>query len=81
MFEIRRYTADYKKLWDRYVLKARNATFLFFRDYMDYHKDRFTDHSLLFYKNGHLHSIMQDATFFHHRQCVADNSSFFNRRQ
>ena len=38
--------------------KARNATFLFYRNYMDYHADRFTDHSLMFYVGSHLHSIL-----------------------
>ncbi|MBQ9667840.1 MAG: GNAT family N-acetyltransferase [Prevotella sp.] len=58
MFTIRRYTADDKVLWDNYVAKARNATFLFMRDYMDYHADRFHDHSLLFFKGRRLHSVL-----------------------
>ena len=58
MFEIRRYTPADKPLWDKYVAKARNATFLFFRDYMDYHSDRFEDHSLMFFVGNHLHSIL-----------------------
>ena len=58
MFEIVRYSPDYKAAWDSYVAKARNATFLFFRDYMDYHNDRFFDHSLLFYVGHRLHSVM-----------------------
>lgn len=58
MFEIRRYTPADKPLWDRYVSKARNATFLFRRDYMDYHSDRFRDHSLLFFTGNHLHSVL-----------------------
>ena len=58
MFEIRRYTPADKQAWDRYVSKARNATFLFYRNYMDYHADRFTDHSLMFYVGSHLHSIL-----------------------
>lgn len=58
MFEIKRYTPADKPAWDRYVSKARNATFLFYRNYMDYHADRFTDHSLMFYVDGHLHSIL-----------------------
>ena len=28
---------------------SKNGTFLFLRDYMEYHHERFTDHSLLFY--------------------------------
>lgn len=58
MFTIKRYTPADKQKWDRYVACARNATFLFYRDYMDYHADRFTDYSLLFYIGNHLHSIL-----------------------
>ena len=38
--------------------QARNATFLFYRNYMDYHADRFEDFSLMFYVDNHLHSIL-----------------------
>ena len=58
MFSIRRYTPDDKLLWDRYVSNARNATFLFQRDYMDYHSDRFKDHSLLFFLGSRLHAVL-----------------------
>ena len=71
MFEIKRYTPADKSAWDRYVSKARNATFLFYRNYMDYHADRFTDHSLMFYVDGHLHSILPanivDTTLYSHQ--------------
>ena len=58
MFEIRRYSDLDKKQWDQYVSKARNATFLFYRDYMDYHRDRFADYSLLFYKKEELYALL-----------------------
>ena len=58
MFEIKRYNETDKKEWDRYVLRARNATFLFYRDYMDYHSDRFVDYSLMFYKSGSLYALL-----------------------
>ena len=58
MFEIRRYTPADQPLWDQYVAKARNATFMFHRNYMDYHSDRFEDYSLLFFVGNHLHSIL-----------------------
>jgi len=48
MINSRRYTASDASLWDAFVRKSRNGTFLFERAYMDYHSDRFTDHSLLF---------------------------------
>ena len=58
MFEIRRYTPADQQEWDRYVDGARNATFLFKRGYMDYHADRFKDHSLMFFVGNHLHSLL-----------------------
>ena len=35
-------------MWDCFVKQSRNATFLFYRDYMEYHQSRFEDSSLLF---------------------------------
>ena len=58
MFKIVRYTIAHHDAWNHYVAKARNATFLFYREYMDYHSDRFHDHSLLFYVGNHLHSVL-----------------------
>lgn len=58
MFEIRRYTEAEKAAWDAFVAQSKNGTFLFFRDYMDYHRDRFEDHSLMFYREGHLDALL-----------------------
>ena len=44
---VQRYTADQQPAWDDFVRTSTNGTFLFFRDYMDYHRERFADHSLL----------------------------------
>jgi hypothetical protein len=70
MFEIRRYTADQQQVWDDYVARARNATFLFYRGYMDYHSDRFRDHSLMFYRGRRLYAVLpaheKDDTFYSH---------------
>src|SRR5436309_7341874 len=41
-----------KQEWDRFVAAAKNGHFLFYRDYMDYHADRFPDASLMFYEGG-----------------------------
>lgn len=35
--------------WNDFIVRGENATFLFDRGFMDYHSDRFTDHSLLVY--------------------------------
>lgn len=44
--------------WDGFVAWARNATFLFNRGYMDYHSDRFSDFSLMAYRNGRLAAVL-----------------------
>ena len=47
MIEIRRYSNTDKPIWDDFVKRSKNATFLHLRDYMDYHADRFDDFSLM----------------------------------
>lgn len=58
MYEIVRYTPELKALWDRFVRKSRNGTFLFLRDYMDYHRQRFTDFSLLIFHKQSLVALL-----------------------
>lgn len=58
MFEIIRYTFDHKDEWNRFVAGSKNGTFLFDRNYMDYHSDRFEDFSLMFYHEGRLFGLM-----------------------
>ena len=53
-----RYTAEQSKVWDDFVTQTKNGTFLFMRDYMDYHADRFTDCSFLFYKEKQLVALL-----------------------
>lgn len=48
MIELIRYSALMQPEWDAFVSKARNSTLLHLRPYMDYHKDRFEDCSLVF---------------------------------
>ncbi|MFY0631073.1 MAG: GNAT family N-acetyltransferase [Flavobacteriaceae bacterium] len=45
--DIKRYSNTRKTEWNDLILNSKNGTFLFHRDYMDYHQDRFTDHSLM----------------------------------
>lgn len=46
---IARYTPSMQPQWDDFVDLSRNATFIFKRGFMDYHADRFPDHSLMLY--------------------------------
>ena len=55
---VERYLPNYKTHWDQFVDSGRNATFLFHRDYMDYHRDRFTDHSLMVLNGQSLAAIL-----------------------
>lgn len=58
MFEIRKYKDADKEAWNAFVAQSRNATFLLNRSYMDYHSDRFHDHSLMIWKDGKLYAIL-----------------------
>ena len=58
MFEIKLYTHTNKFEWDQFVESSKNGTFLFKRDYMDYHADRFDDFSLMIYRKGKLYTIL-----------------------
>ena len=44
---IEAYDDTQKPVWDEFVSRSKNGTFLFLRGYLDYHRDRFEDHSLL----------------------------------
>ena len=48
------YSKDKKEEWNSFVSASKNGTFLFDRDFMEYHADRFTDFSLMVYFNEKL---------------------------
>ncbi len=45
--QVVRYSPDFRVRWNQFVDRSKNGTFLFNRDYMEYHADRFEDHSVL----------------------------------
>lgn len=49
-WKIRRYEKSDREMWNSMVDESRNGTFLFRREYMDYHSDRFVDCSWIAYK-------------------------------
>ena len=55
---IKRYMPTMAQEWDRFVEESRNGTFLHKRGYMDYHADRFADHSLMCYAEDKLIAIL-----------------------
>jgi hypothetical protein len=58
VISIVKYTEEHKIVWDTFVKGSKNGTFLVLRDYVEYHGDRFVDHSLLFYRKGELIGVM-----------------------
>ena len=46
-YTVRPYESKDFDAWNTFISKAKNATFLFHRDFMEYHKDRFHDFSLI----------------------------------
>lgn len=57
-WSIRRYNDGDRQEWDSMVESARNSTFLFQRDYMDYHSDRFSDCSLIAMHKGKAEALL-----------------------
>lgn len=57
-----RYSSTKSREWDRFVEESVNGTFLLKRPYMDYHSERFTDHSLMAYDDrGRLAALLPAA--------------------
>ncbi|MFQ6599356.1 FemAB family protein [Flavobacterium sp. C3NV] len=57
-YTVKKYDQNDYKIWNDFIAQAKNATFLFHRDFMEYHKDRFEDFSLLVYQDEKLISIL-----------------------
>lgn len=46
-YTVKRYEKNDCTNWNAFIGQAKNATFLFHRDFMEYHSDRFQDYSLI----------------------------------
>ena len=71
MYIIKRYeTKDYSD-WNAFISTAKNATFLFNRDFMEYHSDRFEDFSLMIFQEDKLVCVLPanrvGATIYSHQ--------------
>jgi len=58
MIQIILYQSSHKEIWNHFVKNAKNGHFMFCREYMEYHSDRFHDHSLMFVLNGKLVALL-----------------------
>lgn len=57
MISVRRYTDTDKKLWNDFLENSRTNQFLLSRNFMEYHKDRFEDYSLMVFEDKNLVAI------------------------
>lgn len=57
-YYVRQYKSDDYDIWNQFVSNSKNGTFLFHRDFMEYHSDRFEDYSLLIYKKEVLIAVL-----------------------
>lgn len=55
---IQRYNSRFKQEWDGFIQRGCNSTFLFQRDYMDYHRERFLDHSMMVHRGADLVAVL-----------------------
>jgi len=58
MIRIERYTDNNKEIWNKFCRESKNPSFIFNRDYMEYHKDRFHDYSLMLYEDDKLTALL-----------------------
>ncbi|MCD0471662.1 GNAT family N-acetyltransferase [Flavobacterium sp. JAS] len=57
-FIVKKYHQNDYSIWNEFIAQAKNATFLFHRDFMEYHQDRFVDFSLLIFEEEKLKAIL-----------------------
>ena len=57
-YTVKKYTENDFKTWNDFIAQAKNATFLFHRDFMEYHKDRFEDYSLMIFEGEKLVAVL-----------------------
>ena len=56
--KIVKYDDSYKKSWDQFIDLAKNGHFMFKRDYMEYHSDRFKDFSLIIFDGKKIAAVI-----------------------
>ncbi|MFV8364858.1 GNAT family N-acetyltransferase [Flavobacterium sp. XS1P27] len=57
-YSVKQYQESDYTNWNTFIGQAKNATFLFHRDFMEYHKDRFEDFSLMVFEDKKLVAVL-----------------------
>lgn len=90
-FTVKKYHPTNRQEWNDFVASSKNATFLFHRDFMEYHEDRFEDYSILIYRDDILYALLpahrvEDKLYSHNGLTygsfmLQDNATFLNSFQ
>jgi hypothetical protein len=69
--QVQQYLLENAAEWNAFVKQSVNGSFLLDRNFMDYHQERFEDHSLMMYLDGQLMCCIpahvKDGVFYSHR--------------
>ena len=57
-YKIVKYSSNYYGVWNNFINTAKNATFLFHRDFLEYHAHTFKDYSLMVFKDDKLVAVL-----------------------
>lgn len=55
---IEKYKPEYKNIWNDFIDKSKNGTFLFKREFMEYHQYKFKDFSLMIFDEAELVALL-----------------------
>lgn len=58
MYKVLKYNSGYNSQWNDFIAKSKNGTFLFHRDFMEYHSDRFEDYSLMVFNEDKFVAVL-----------------------
>lgn len=71
MYRVEQYNSAYSGQWDSLIKASKNGTFLFQRNFMEYHSDRFNDFSLLVFDGQKTVAVLpanhKDTTAYSHQ--------------
>ena len=58
MITIKPYLSENQAIWNEFIENSKNGIFMFNRNFMEYHSDRFIDNSLMFFDNDNLIAVL-----------------------
>lgn len=70
MYTVVRYNKSYAEQWNAFIEQSKNGTFLFNRNFMEYHADKFEDFSVLIFEGKKLMAVfpahVKEGTVYSH---------------